>query len=91
MKGPISLKTLHRLFAGLLLAVVGLFAGFMAWIWLSYGGLLTGSVDTGTEPELLAGFGAGKFEAAVGRMDLRRNQPDIDPDLPNPFGVPIGQ
>lgn len=91
MKTSTPLDTFRRLFAVMMFLVAAAFASFLIWLYVAFGRLLTGDVETAQEPELLTSYDEKKFTAAVGRMKIRRGLPDVEAEPRNPFGVPLGQ
>lgn len=85
MKKTLSFTILHRVFAGGAILIVGGFFGFMAYLYIVFNGVLTGSVKVELSPGLLANLQVQRFDAAVGRMERRMALPDVPAGMPDPF------
>lgn len=88
MKKIVTFAFLHRVFGVGALVIIGGFFAFLAYLYVSFTGILTGDVKTELSPDLLANLQVQRFDAAVGRMRSRTSLPDIPADTPDPFDAP---
>ena len=88
MKKSLSYPILHRVFAVASFLIVGCLFGFLGYLYVAYNGVLTGDVKVELSPDLLSNLQTQRFDAAVGRMEIRRSLPDIPQDLQDPFDQP---
>ncbi len=83
----LSLTALHRTFSVAALALFGIFAGFLIYLYVAFNQPLTGDVHVDQLPDLLSALQEQKIEAVVHRLDAREHLPDVPADLPNPFAA----
>lgn len=82
----LSIKNVKRVFTAALFLSLAAFCAVAAHLYFRYANGLTESPRTDRERTLLTAFRAGDFDAAIERSKKRRDLPDPDPSLRNPFG-----
>lgn len=86
MKKSLSIPTLRRISTIAVLLITAIFFGFLFFLWLSYGNVLSDDVKVSAEKQLLTNFDTSKFDRAVERLEKRRNLDDPANDIRDPFG-----